>query len=484
MKPSITTLTKTILMAASLLWAGATDRAQAQDGSTADAAGSAPPPAQTTATQAGTGIAIPGMPGVVTPPVPPPPPPAENQTPPTEPPPADTPENVAVISGRQEAAGSSVGEFQLTVDADARMLRLHAQGTPERSDVEVIIGEEFVTEVGFDNKAMLPFDEIRIILSYDVDSVEPIALNDSDLAPFIDGEPTAEVDPLFGMILYEARLRQPVMMDRKPILSIRWQTKRVILETRIEFSSRDEFYTALNFQGRDILGNERVPGDGTLNMNVTILPSDPREREAMLTNPSLFTRPNDKMGGVRLFLQPQPEPIIAGKPFYVDVVLDNRAFSMLDAVNLLIGFDNQLLQIIDVDRDNWITRETNILDGLFRDQWPWDFHIDNSVHQFLGAISYRVGTSDGELTRGQVGPIARIHAVAKRPTEGTAMLFKFSKRPRVPSTSVVYVGEDVLGDPRSFGDGARGILLRVLPEEYEYILAARKQEQGNERAEE
>jgi hypothetical protein len=214
---------------------------------------------------------------------------------------------------------------------------------------------------------------------------------------------------------------------------------------------------------RDLLGSDRVAGDGTLDMMVNVLPADPREAEALLRDPTIYQRTTDKIGGVRLFLQAPAEQIVVGKPFAIDVVLDNRAFSMLDGLGLLLAFDPEVLTILDADHDNWITREVNILDGPFREAYPWDFHIDNLASNVRGLIRYRVGSSDGSLTRGKTGTVARIYAVAKAPTEGTALTFKFSGRTRANATEVVYVGEDVLGDPAVLGDGATGLLLRVLP---------------------
>ncbi|MBI1290066.1 hypothetical protein GC173_02315 [bacterium] len=394
--------------------------------------------------------------------------------PPVAPPPesgGDNPGSVEAVPadlpvpprGQETKTESAVGDYQMNVDAEARMLRIYEQGRPDNQQLQVIVGEEFVTDIGFDNKAQIPFDAVRVILSYDAETFEPVAVNDSAIAPSIVGEPTAEFDGLYGQLLYEAALSGPVTLDRKPILSIRWKAKRVVMESKLEFSSRQEYHTALTNKGRDILGSARDPGDGTLNMVVTVLPEDPREAAALLTDPSVYQHTTDKIGGVRLSLVPQPEPIIVGEPFYVDVVLDNRIFSMLDGVNLLIAFDPDVIQVADADKDNWITRETNVLDGPFREMFPWDLHIDNIVYQGLGLIKYRVATTDGEMTRGKMGPIARIYAIAKRPTEGSPLVFKFSKRPRSHATGAVYVGEDTLGDSKDPFDGAVGALIRVAP---------------------
>lgn len=357
----------------------------------------------------------------------------------------------------------SLGEFRLNIDRGMRMLSLSVEGQEGRASAQVIVGTEFTTHINFDNQSETPFDAVRILLSYSTESLEPIAINDSPIAANLLGDPVAEVDTQFGMILYEAKLAEPIVIRDAPVLSVRWRALRVVPSTPIEFSTRQDIFTTIAYENTDLLGNRRIQGDGTLSMSVQILPEDPREAEAMLTEPSLFLRTDEKLGGVQLYLRRQPEPVYAGKPFYVDIILDNRAFSMVDGLSVLLQFDPEVLTILDVDRDNWITRETNIHDGPFRDMWPWNMHIDNTVQQKRGIISYRKATTDGEMTRGKYGPIARIWAVAERPTRGTPILFKFSERPRSPGTRVTYVGENALGDLTVPNDGATGLVMAVAP---------------------
>ncbi len=388
--------------------------------------------------------------------------PAEEQEPEE---PEQTPDEEApaeeVVAEPVEPERPGLGEYDLTVDPTSRILRLHPRGHPTRQDHTVTVGQEFLTDVSFRNESMLPFDMVRIFLSYNPEIFRPVAINDRPLADNLKGEPTAEVDDVFGMILYEAELEEPLASHDAPILTIRWEAQQLTVGSRIVFSSRDEFFTALVGEGRDLVGHPRVPGDGTLGMTVTVLPEDEREAQAMLSDPRLYTGTDEKIGGVLLRLVPQEEPIVAGEPFHIDVVLDNRAFSMVDGLSFLISYDPEIIEIIDADQDNWITRGTNILDGKFRGDYPWAFHIDNTVDRRRGTIHYKKGTHDPEMTRGRVGTVARIYAVAHRPTRGTAFRFEFSKRPRAQTTQAVYNGINVLGDLQIPDDGATGIAVRV-----------------------
>lgn len=363
----------------------------------------------------------------------------------------------------REASSPSIGQFRLNVDQGSRMLRLQVDGQEDRATAQVIVGTEFVTNVNFDNQDNAPIDSVRVLLSYPTERVEPIAINDTPIADYLSEEPVAEVDTDYGMLFYEASLDEPVVIKDAPVISIRWKALRTIQATQIEFSQRQDLFSTVVYEGTDLLGNRRVQGDGTLNLSLTVLPSDPREAEALLTDPSLFLRSGEKLGNVKLSLHRQPEPVFAGEPFHIDLVLDNRAFSMVDGLSVVLSFDPEVLTILDMDRDNWITRERNIHDGPFREMWPWNMHVDNTVSQTRGIITYRKGTTDGEMTRGKYGPIARIWAVAKRPTQGTPIVFQFADQPRRPGTRVTYAGENALGEPDDPRAGTRGLMLGIAP---------------------
>ncbi len=351
----------------------------------------------------------------------------------------------------------------MSIDENSRMLVLHPEDQSDRSDLNVTIGSEFTTNVTLHNRDMAPMDQLRILISYEPDFLEPVSINDSPISDHLRGNPVAEVDPLLGIVLYEAELAEPLAINDAPLLKVRWKAKQITFGTRLDFGNREDLFTTVNSGGVDLLGQSDTPGDGTLNMNVTILPQDPKEAEAMLSDPRIYDSPGGKIGGARIFMRPENKRIVVGEPFTIDLMLDNRAMSMLDGLSVLIEFDPEVISILDEDWDNWITREKNILDGPFREDFPWDFHIANTVYSTRGYITYRVGTGDGELTRGKLAPFAQIHAVAKKPTAGTAFVFKFSKRPRSHATEATFIGHDVLGAPDIFGDGTKGVIITVHP---------------------
>jgi hypothetical protein len=366
------------------------------------------------------------------------------------------------VAAPKVAAPSFLGDFTALSSQEQRLLRIHPAGAADRQDLSVIVGQEFSTEISLDNRNMTPFDEVRVILSYEPDYIEPLAINDGRIAMNLKGNPTAEIDSTAGLLLYEATLAEGFVSNRSPILTVRWKARKVSTNNLIEFGARGEYRTVLVGEGKDLLGSPKVPNDGTLNMSLTILPEDPREAEALLAEPTLMKGTDAKRGGVTLTLVAPKEPVVVDEPFHVDVLLDNMAYSNLDGLGLMISFDPDVLLVQDADKDNWITIGPNILDGPFHEQFPWDFQVENIIYQARGLISYRMATGDSDLTRGKAGPIARIYAVARRPSAGTSIEFRFSKREGVKGTAVTYVGADCLGDPNVPGDGTTSVTFPVM----------------------
>ncbi|MCC6547522.1 hypothetical protein IT570_10180 [Candidatus Sumerlaeota bacterium] len=365
-----------------------------------------------------------------------------------------------------------LGDFSALINQDTRLLRIRPKGAADRQDLNVIVGKEFSTEVSLDNKSMTPFEMIRVILSYDPEVLEPLAINDSSIASLIDGEPTSEVDSRAGIILYEARLTKGFVSNNSPILTIRWIGKKVSTVTHIEFGSRGDFVTALIGDGKDLLGNPKVPNDGMLNMSVIVLPEDPREAEAILAEPALMKGVDAKVGGVTLSMIPPVEPVVVGQPFSVDLVMDNTAYSNADALNVIISYNPEEIEVVDSDLDNWITLGRNILDGPFHEKFPWDFQIENQVHQARGLIMYRMGAGDSDVTRGKFGVFARINAIAKKPTISSGFEFRFSRQEQLHGTGVTYIGADALGDPNVFGDGATNLYFPILAASAKEVAAS------------
>jgi hypothetical protein len=345
------------------------------------------------------------------------------------------------------------------------MLRLTPENMPDTQNMDVIEGAEFITDILLVNPVNRPVDHLRVVLDFNPAYFSPMAINDSPIKNQIaGGMPRALVDRARGQIIYEADLDPPLGRLPGPILFVRWQALKPVFFSPITFGrDRQGRYSDLFRDQESILGESYEQGDGTVSMTVTIIPADPDEARIMAEDPHLYLGSSERVGGVVLSIEPPARTPRVGEEFTLDIVLDNRAHSQLDGISLLIQYDPKTLQILDDDRDNWITLGLNIHDGSFRSTFPFDYHMANAVYPIRGLIEYRVGTSTPQDLIGIHGTFARIRARALAPTAGTTLKFLFSPRPGSRTTAATYLGQDVLGDTRVRNDGVRGVHFPILP---------------------
>lgn len=363
-----------------------------------------------------------------------------------------------------QSRDSLVGEFKLAADPDLPMLRLTEARNPQSVDVKAVEGAEFVTDVLLANRKVLPIDRLRVVIDYNPAFVEPVAINDGAIADRLAGTPRMAVNKVRGLVEYSATLKQPIGELPGELLFIRWKAIKPTLYTPIVFGQTVEGdYSEVFSAGKPALGTPGVPGDGTLSAGVMIVPVDPAEALMMQEDPQLYLGSDERVGGVQLALIPPPEPPRVGEPFAIDVVLDNSVHSRMDSVSLMIEYDKDVLELIDVDRDNWITLGMNLLDGPFHEQFPFDYHMANQFYPGRGRIEYRVGASFPDKLVGARGTMARIVAVPKKATGVTEVRFMFATLPGRRTTTVSYLGQDVLGQLDRPKDGVRSARFRVLP---------------------
>lgn len=363
-----------------------------------------------------------------------------------------------------QAPEAAPQQFQMSGGARHMILRLTPEKEPDRGDLAIVEGTSFTTDVMLGNPARRQWDQLRIVLDYNPSFLDPVSVNDSELSNRLAGSPRATVDRRLGQIVYEARLAQPLDVFERPLLFVKWNAIKPVLFTPIAFGrTRAGEHFELFRDGAPLLGDPDVPGDGSVPINVSIIPSDPAEALMMQEDPQLYLGSTDRVGGVQLVIRNPETPPRVGETFQLPLVLDNRAYSRLDGLSLIIEYDPATIEILDDDWDNWITLGTNIHDGTYREDFPWDYHMANAVYSARGLIEYRVGTSTTDEFVGVHGVFADITARAKTPTAGTAVRFLFSRQAGQRTTQVVYLGQNVLGETNVRNDGVRGAFFPILP---------------------
>ncbi|MGF1572505.1 MAG: hypothetical protein ACFCU1_05480 [Sumerlaeia bacterium] len=365
---------------------------------------------------------------------------------------------------KEEPKQSAPTSFTLKANNANLLLRIHAEGDYTNTEFQVVAGEQFTTDISLTNQESKAFNKVRLVLDYNPSFVQPQVINDSNLLNYLDSEPIIQVNRKLGQIIYSAELSEPITIS-ETLVFIQWEAVKPVLVTSLRFGRHVTFgYTEIFLDDLPMLGEAQQEGDGVVSSTVRIIPSDPAEALMMQEEPQLYMGSDERVGGVELRLIPPKTPPRVGEEFYVYVVLDNSVYSNFDKVSLMIEFNPEVITVLDDDYDNWITHGVNIQDGEFRDQFPFNYHIANMVFNVRGMIEYRAGTSLPEELVGVVGTLARIRAVATKPTSSTEMKFFFAPREGLKTTEVKYMGQDSLGDTTIVNDGTRGARFAILPE--------------------
>ncbi len=374
-----------------------------------------------------------------------------------------------VIGGSKSKGRKSSGlsQFQMKADAGAAILYI------DPPDQTVPIGKDFDTGFALSNPRAHAFNQIRVALRYDRDAVEPVSVADAGIRRFLAAPSNVEVRPRDGILIYTAQLAYPCGPVADTLFSIRWRTKRLTRSAEFRFVQVDEKPNGLWMNESDVLGAEDENGDGFIHGSAQIVTPDfyqllltnrsrVRPGEALEEEESELDQARAGLGGVKLALAGPAKPVHVGQQFQVDIVFDNSADSFVDGVEVRLQFDPNLLEVIDSDLDNWITRDVNILDGPYHDDFPFDFHAENKALNARGEIVYRVGIGDAEKLRQRVGTMASILFRAKAPSSQATVRFLVPSTPREPGTRITYLGKSALGRPEKGQRGLRDLTLKVV----------------------
>lgn len=299
-------------------------------------------------------------------------------------------------------------------------------------DTVVRAGERFVSEVMLQNEGNDPFDRVQIALRFDKRFIEPVRIFDTQMRPLAAEPPRFEIDQRDSIIIYDIKLAEPHDARETTVLTIVWEATRQTEFASLSFQfaqpgaeRASSHHTAVSMGGRNILGDPRDPMDGVLSGSILVmqpfqLVNDASAQMLQGKREELEIKYLESIGsnvpvGLRLVGPEQPPAV--GQDFDVDLVLENPFGAVIDHVRLFILFDPSVLQVVDTDRGNWIRIGTNIADGPFRRDFPWEFHNRNEVDNTRGRIQYSKGL--GRQLALPTGTFARITFRAIRPVAET-----------------------------------------------------------------
>ncbi len=302
----------------------------------------------------------------------------------------------------------------------------------EQLDAVVRQHDRFISEVKLRNEASAPFDRIRIALKFDKRFIKPVRVFDSEVRPFAMEPPVFSINQRDSVLLYDVTFEKPRYSKNLPVLRILWEANVPTEYTKLDyrFASGDTEtgeHTAVYYQGRNVLGDQRDPLDGALSGSLLILkpfnPNDESQADILQgKKEELLVRYLSGVGqtapaGMRL-IGPERAPAV-GDEFQVSLRLENPGGAVIDALSFFVTFDPNVLQVVDDDRANWIKRGINVHDGKYRLDYPFDFHKRNEVDNVRGYINYSM--SLGQALTLPSGTFAHIKFRAVGETASTSV---------------------------------------------------------------
>ncbi|MCX7017404.1 MAG: hypothetical protein WCK47_02140 [bacterium] len=363
--------------------------------------------------------------------------------------------------GTNQPAATTV-EFKMKPDPTANVVYIEQMGQAPTMNMLVKKGENLDTRIMVRNGKRAGLEKIRLNIKYDPAAIKPLGIDDSVILPFLSAPSRADVDPAHGIICYSADFSDPFKQELFSPFKIKWQTIAPASQSPLVFLNTPDMPSLLLDNDSNILQSqnqetgelELSDNAGLLNANVTVMTDnspddDTSEREEVaLGGMALAKQISDGAaeGGITLSLNSHASSVRVGEEFFVDVLYSNPKRIEIDRVCLLIRFDPKILQVIDEDEGNWITKDLNIADADSHDNLPFDFHIRNIAYNATGEIKYEMGFRQKTAVpiSAKIATI-RFRAIALSPM--ARIWFQLDESNRNPGTSLSFLGFNLIGVP-------------------------------------
>ena len=276
-----------------------------------------------------------------------------------------------------------------------------------------------------------------------------------------------QIDPKKGVIHFSGRVETETCTDSGTVSRITFLPLRPNPQSLIAFSFGEpnadqegaELLTGLTLKNQDQLGSKFSLTDGVINLNVEIYSS--REKipnRAIVKKAGDRTPEEGKTFSTHLSLIPRRDKMEVGDFVDVDIYLANPDQEVIDGVSLLIAYNPRVLEPIKGDDSS---QGITVDDANYRDKFPFDFPILNTINTDQGIIDYRK-RGYKKPVRGE-GVLATLHFRAIRPTQKTTFRIFMNENGEEPTTSVQFRNKDRLGDPSDPFDGVTTASLEIRP---------------------
>lgn len=335
-------------------------------------------------------------------------------------------------------------------------------------DSLVKVGDQFATDLVAETKEG-EVDEISVFIRYPRHVLSPLALDHSSLDPFVKDKLDYEFNPDEGTIYLRAKLAKPTRFAQSQIASIVWEALEENEGAVISYEfGKAPYTTGLYLRGTDLLGTLPGAEDGVIRTTVQVVGPVRKPTITELEGKDLMigARPpavhDDRPEArVKLDLRGPTRPIKAGEIFDVGLYVINPAEKRMDRLRVYLQFDPKLLQVVDYDTGNVVTRGINIHDADALEQFPFDYFRYNYADNTKGNIVYEVSASSNNV-RG-AGRLATIRMKALQETPRAELVMVQNAEGLSPTTAVSFLGESLMpGDAApARAQAVQGIAMEV-----------------------
>ncbi len=344
-------------------------------------------------------------------------------------------------------------------------------------DLNVLPGKEFEVELMLSNSANKPVRRFIIDIEYDPNWLEFLSYDSAPIRPYLGEAPDKglQLEKEKGRLLFSAELDKSVSLQATRIAVLKFKTAENAGISSLKFNFAPEGKTEVLAGGENIVVSSSGELRGALDMQIFIsealdnifMPfTDMQSTTTRVDYGMNWTESDENLSDVEMqakknwTLQPQDvrvndtamislqgpqmRNVMAGDTFWVDLVLWNPNLAPIDSLGARVEFDPQVLEVVDQDQENWITRGINAWDGAFHKNYPFDFHQFNMANNNQGYLRYQAGRQYGPW-QFPSGIFARIQFRAKAPTkQAVVRLARFNEFH--PHTYVRSYGIDRMAD--------------------------------------
>ncbi len=315
-------------------------------------------------------------------------------------------------------------------------------------DSIVSVGERFNTEIHAETKEG-EIDEVSLLIKYPRHILNPLALDHSALDPYVKNKIDYEFNPDEGTIYVRAALKEPRQFAQKELISIVWEALEQTDGAVISYEfGENRHTTGLFLNDVNLLGTMPGSSDGVIKSMVQVIgprtkPTLTRLDDGVLIGSPTASAGDDRPGlDVTFDLRPSSTSVRAGESFDVDIFLKNPGEKRLDRVRLYLQFDPTILQVVDSDAGNVVTRGINIRDAMARNNFTFDYYRFNFADNTKGIIVYEVSASNSQV-RGS-GKLATVSLKAIEEISRAELVLVQNAKGLSPTTAVSFLGESLL----------------------------------------